>query len=307
MKIAVGVSVLSLSILTGALVASREPVRTTDLASVSKPISAISSTISFAKTWTGRPVYQSGPNCFGTTLAGLRVISKPRFANDLEIREFLKTCEPVKVAEPGDVGVIYDLSTKPISEVHSFIVLDPVRSFYKNGLEASGKFVTQKNSVLFHDFRVGASQAQCDRFAEESVEETGLPCPTSVRYFRCSARAVEIAVAAFSFPEKAAWTTLQSFDTKIASAALLNDGPRFGETQEMLTLLSNLNSALEGLDAPAADSQFATLGYHRIESFISFFLFSTDDSKWSRAEAKELVKGLTRARNRLLTLGAKIH
>lgn len=315
MKIALGTAVLSLSVLTGVIVAdsvsSQAPSRSTDSASVA-PTSAKTSVFAFAKAWTGKPVFQSGPNCFGTTLAAFHQIPKPRFANDGELREFLKSCVSTTVARPGDVGVLYDpQSDSQPAEVHSFVVIDSSRVFYKNGVEAAGAFVTGKTAAMFKDFRTNFNQAACERVSGESMEETGLPCPTVVKYYRCNASLQQRDVEGFAASERDVWTEIEKLDLAIANASLSKEGPRLGETQDMLTLIRDLNLKLETLDSQTttlgalASKRFVSLALARTESFLSFLGFSADSNRWSRTDLKELLGELNQSRGKLISYKKK--
>lgn len=322
MKVALSASILSLAVLAGAMHASKvferpefvseslSSVRSSSAkrTSVAKNATKTPTVLDFAKQWTGKPVYQSGPNCFGTTLAAFNSIPKPRFANDAELREFLKTCQPVTTPKVGDVGVLYDLSSKTVeSEVHSFIVIDAARSFYKNGLEAGGGFLTAPNSKMFKDFNTGVSQAACDRVAEQSFEETGLPCPTVARYFRCSHQSVALAGREFSKSEAVSWDLLQTLDTRISEAQLMQGGPKAGDVQGILTAASMYTLSLGQLEIKdgSVKSPFAALASARTESLISFLSYNVDDKKWSMDSIKAIKADLIKAKNALTSYRTK--
>jgi hypothetical protein len=268
------------------------------------PVSAPSSSLmKFAKVWTGKPVYQAGPNCFGTTLAAFGEAALPRFASDVEIRHFLSSCEPVVTPRSGDVGMLYekvsDSGKDRLVETHSYIMTDANHAFYKNGVEAAGKFVINPITTLKRDFRIGYSEAQCDRLVSATMEESGVPCPTLVKYFRCKISDADSRASEFTSGQKLLWAKLVNFETKMSESALSKTGPGPSGLEMFKSESEQLASDFEqhlSSEPRTESSKFMKLAFLRLDSLIGYLVFNADRVRWPQSETQSVKESLIRAK-----------
>lgn len=228
-----------------------------------------------AKSWRNKKPLQAGMNCFGTTISALGGSPIPHYASSDELQAFLATsCRELDAKDAAtafDVGVIYD-GQHPEDAAHSFIMLTPSISYFKDGVEAGTSFKVDMTRDMLKTFRVGFSKQKCDELMSVATEETGLPCPGLVKRYRCK--------AGVTFK----WKPLDQAEQMLYGITLKRAQPLASDLEAVDHYLRGLGKEEALASLAAADASNLKLITERVKSLDSFFGYYADRNAWGKEQ-----------------------
>lgn len=230
-----------------------------------------------ARYWKNKRPLQAGINCFGATVSAFGVSPIPHHASAEELKAFLgASCRELAstdLATAFDVGVIYD-GNNPAEAAHSFIMLTPTISYYKDGVEAETLFKVDMTRDMLKTFRVGFTKKKCDELLAAATEESGLPCPGVVKRYRCKANS--------TFK----WKPLDRAEELLYAITLKRAQPLASDLEAVDHALRSLGkedalALLSGIDAPNR-----LLLRERVRSLDGFFGYYADRNAWGEPQIR---------------------